>query len=87
MPTTRPRISPGWDRFFVLGGSSEGHYYANWFNDQGKKWVAGPDDYMTEVIQDQALDFIDERIKDGKQFFAYVAPHAPHCRATPPTYA
>ena len=30
-------ISPGWDWFFVLGGSDEGHFYQNWFNDQGTK--------------------------------------------------
>ena len=69
----------------MVGGSDEGHFYANWFNDQGKRWDAGADDYMTDLIQDRALAFIEAQIKADKQFFAYIAPHAPHTRATPPT--
>lgn len=80
-------ISPGWDRFFVLGGNDEGHFYHNWFNDQGARWNATQDDYMTDLIQDRALKFINDSIAADKQFFAYIAPHAPHTRATPPNYA
>ena len=43
-------VSPGWDRFFALGGTSEGHYYADWFNDQGKRYVATDDEYMTCLL-------------------------------------
>jgi N-acetylglucosamine-6-sulfatase len=38
---------------------------------------------MTEVIQDRALAFIEEKAVAKAPFFAYIAPHAPHTRATP----
>lgn len=76
-------ISPGWDRFFALGGASEGRYYADFFNDQGTRYNATRDEYMTDLIQDRALDFIEENAANGEPFFAYIAPHAPHVRATP----
>eukprot|EP00054_Salpingoeca_dolichothecata_P016564 m.97355 g.97355 ORF g.97355 m.97355 type:complete len:550 (-) comp22037_c0_seq4:83-1732(-) len=76
-------ISPGWDRFFVLGGQSEGHYYADWFCDQGKRYNATADEYMTTLIRDRAVEFLNESRDDDRPFFAYVAPHAPHTRATP----
>jgi hypothetical protein len=41
----RRYISPGWDRFFVLGGSSEGHHYSDWFNDQGQRFNASQRQY------------------------------------------
>eukprot|EP00038_Savillea_parva_P026063 m.51112 g.51112 ORF g.51112 m.51112 type:complete len:719 (+) comp7286_c0_seq1:47-2203(+) len=84
---TADYISPGWDRFFVLGGSSEGHYYADWFADQGQQFNAGQDDYMTDLIQDRAIAWIKEVAATPGPFFAYIAPHAPHTRATPPTWA
>eukprot|EP00041_Stephanoeca_diplocostata_P019717 m.428607 g.428607 ORF g.428607 m.428607 type:complete len:603 (+) comp21380_c1_seq4:98-1906(+) len=86
-------ISPGWDTFFALGGSSEGHYYNDWFNDQGHRFTAAPGQYMTALIQERAVAFIKnslqrtqgESAEDSARqpFFAYIAPHAPHTRATP----
>lgn len=76
-------ISPGWDRFFVLGGTSEGHYYADWFNDQGKRYTATGDEYMTDLISQRAQAFITENLVAQHPFFAYIAPHAPHTRASP----
>ena len=76
-------ISPGWDRFFALGGPDEGHFYGNWFNDGGVRYNASEGTYMTELIQERAIGFIQEQIAADRQFFAYVAPHAPHTRATP----
>ena len=71
------------DRFFVLGGQSEGHYYADWFNDDGKRYNAGVGEYMTDLIANRSLDWMHEQIAGNKSFFAYIAPHAPHTRATP----
>eukprot|EP00730_Choanoeca_flexa_P002376 TRINITY_DN11027_c0_g1_i9.p1 TRINITY_DN11027_c0_g1~~TRINITY_DN11027_c0_g1_i9.p1 ORF type:complete len:267 (+),score=42.99 TRINITY_DN11027_c0_g1_i9:789-1589(+) len=76
-------VSPGWDRFFALGGSSEGHYYSDWYCDQGKRYTAGPDEYMTQTISQRARAFMQDALQQNKPFFAYVAPHAPHTRATP----
>lgn len=76
-------ISPGWERFFVLGGSSEGHYYADWFNDQGHRFNATNKQYMTDLIAQQATEWLAAQLKANRRFFAYIAPHAPHVRATP----
>ena len=40
-------------------------------------------DYFTDVIREQAVDFINQRSKTGKPFFMYIAPPAPHRPATP----
>ena len=76
-------VSPGWDTFFALGGSDEGHFYNNWFNDGGRRFQAPPGAYMTDLIRERALAFVKGEIAAQRQFFAYVAPHAPHTRATP----
>eukprot|EP01046_Picozoa_sp_COSAG06_P003748 COSAG06_NODE_149_length_22026_cov_33.454782_24_plen_146_part_00 len=76
-------ISPGWDRFFVLGGASEGHYYSDWFNDQGSRFNATNAQYMTDLIAEQALKWLTTQLAAKRRFFAYIAPHAPHVRATP----
>ena len=76
-------ISPGWDRFFVLGGTSEGRYYTDWFNDQGKRYNATAGEYMTELIANRSLAWMGEQLAKEQPFFAYIAPHAPHTRATP----
>ena len=57
---------------------AHGHFYANWFSDDGVRWNASVDDYMTELIQDRALAFIGEQVRADRPFLAYIAPHAPH---------
>lgn len=84
---TATYISPGWDRFFALGGTSEGHYYSDWFSDQGTLFTASNTSYMTDLIQDRAIAWIKEMVATPQPFFAYIAPHAPHTRATPPNWA
>ena len=69
-------ISPGWDRLFVLGGTSEGHYYNDWFNDQGTRFNASQTQYMTTLIQAQSLRWLTEQLTTRKRYFAYIAPHA-----------
>jgi N-acetylglucosamine-6-sulfatase len=76
-------VSPGWDRFFVLGGQSEGHYYADWFNDDGRRYTAKSTEYMTDLIANRSIVWMSEQIAKKQPFFAYIAPHAPHTRATP----
>lgn len=56
-------ISPGWDTFFALGGTSEGHYYNDWFNDQGHRFTAVPGQYMTALIQERAVAFINKALQ------------------------
>ena len=76
-------VSPGWDRFFVLGGSSEGRFYGDWFADQGERYDATDEEYMTDLIANRSLAWMAEQLEARRPFFAYIAPHAPHTRATP----
>jgi hypothetical protein len=38
---------------------------------------------MTDLIQAQSLRWLTQQLTAKKRFFAYIAPHAPHVRATP----
>jgi len=71
-------MSPGWDRYFVLG--DECNYFGNWWADQGVKNKTDPDLYMTHAIGNTTIEWLRAA---PRPFFAYVAPHAPHHPATP----
>ena len=38
---------------------------------------------MTDLIQNRSLAWMGEQLVAERPFFAYIAPHAPHTRATP----
>ncbi|MCA1554045.1 MAG: sulfatase, partial [Chloroflexi bacterium] len=42
-----------------------------------------PEDCGTDAYGRKAIDFIQRMVKDGKPFFVYLAPYAPHGPATP----
>jgi N-acetylglucosamine-6-sulfatase len=76
------RVPDGWSDWFA---KSKG-FYLNWYaNDNGVTRHYGRDksDYQTDVLSRQTLQFIDQSVKTGKPFMAYVAPSAPHGPATP----
>ena len=59
---------PGWDEFHGFGNIV--YYDAD-------------GNYSTDVIRDQAKDFIDRQQGSSQPFFMYLAPVAPHTPATP----
>jgi N-acetylglucosamine-6-sulfatase len=72
-------IPPGWDRWFAFEGTG---YYNYKVNDDGVMRSFGdtPDDYSTDVLARQAVDFV----KQGNgPFFLYFAPYGPHGPAKP----
>jgi N-acetylglucosamine-6-sulfatase len=75
-------IPPGWDRWFGAGAFRYLDYDAN---DQGtiRHFGTGDSDYVTDVLGVKAKTFIRTSAAQGKPFFAYVAPIAPHEPATP----
>ena len=76
------RVPPGWDDWFAR---FQGHYF-NWYaNDNGVKRHYGTHarNYETDVLSNQAREFIDQSVNAGKPFMAYVAPPAPHSPYTP----
>ena len=77
--TTKP---PGWDDWFAFHQLT---YYNYDVNDNGiiRHYGSKSTDYSTDVLNTQVKEFIDASAAQGKPFFAYVAPKAPHSPATP----
>jgi N-acetylglucosamine-6-sulfatase len=75
-------VPPGWDRWFGAGAFRYFDYEAN---DQGtiRYFATSDSDYVTDVVGEKAKTFISTSAAQGKPFFAYVAPIAPHAPATP----
>ena len=74
-------VPPGWDKWFATSGE----YFDYNANDQGTMRHFGTDarDYRTDVESRETRTFIGSSVEQGKPFFAYVAPKAPHGPATP----
>lgn len=79
-------VPPGWDRWFAklnpLGTST---YYGYTIIDQNTTYVASDadTDYATDVLADQAVDFVRSAPAD-RPFFLAFTPSAPHAPITPP---
>lgn len=64
---------------------SELTYYNNTWNINGtiNETSDSPEDYMTSVIGNRSVEFIENSLIAKRPFFAYIGPHAPHYPATP----
>ena len=73
---------PGWDDWFAFKQLA---YYNYDVNDNGtiKHFGTSNSAYSTDVLKTQVNEFIGASAPQGKPFFAYVAPFAPHPPATP----
>src|SRR5829696_2147786 len=74
-------VPPGWDRWF----STWRGYFRYDANDQGtiRHFGTKASDYRTDVESRKTRKFIASSVTQGKPFFAYVAPKAPHPPSTP----
>jgi arylsulfatase A-like enzyme len=72
-------IPPGWDRWFATFHPSW-EYFDYDVNDNGTMRHFGrrDSDYQTDVLKRKTKAFIGASVTQGKPFFAYVAPLAPH---------
>lgn len=80
-----PLVPPGWDRWLVKQqGAQSTAYYDHVLLDQGFPLPRGraPEDYLTDVLADAAVDFIRAAPED-RPFFLMVTPTAPHRPWTP----
>jgi arylsulfatase A-like enzyme len=78
-------VPPGWTEWYSAAkGNAYGEYNYT-LNENGKLVEYGkkPEDYGTDVYARKTIDFIQRSAKEGKPFFAYVAPYAPHAPSTP----
>ncbi|MBI4260369.1 MAG: sulfatase-like hydrolase/transferase, partial [Actinobacteria bacterium] len=75
-------VQPGWDRWFAFEQFSDRTYagYYNYAVYDGAVRVehgTGPEDYSTDVLADEAVEFV-ETTPDGTPFLLYLSPFAPH---------
>lgn len=75
----------GFDHFFGFIGGASSYYDSNEEGQEGPRFVKDNQEYrlkegqyLTEVITDNALEFIDGQKNDNKPFFLYLAFNAPH---------
>ncbi len=75
-------VPPGWDRWFATGSFK---YFDYDVNDDGtiRHFGTTDGDYVTDVLKRHVKALIGTSAAQGKPFFAYVAPIAPHEPATP----
>jgi N-acetylglucosamine-6-sulfatase len=78
-------IPPGWTEWYsAIKGDPYGEFDYT-LNENGKQVEYGrqPDDYGTDVYVGKTLAFIQQSALEGKPFFVYLAPYAPHSPYTP----
>lgn len=78
-------IPPGWTEWYspIKGRAYSEFNYT--LNENGKPVAYGskPGDYGTDVYVRKTVDFIQRSTKEGKPFFVYLAPYAPHAPYVP----
>jgi arylsulfatase A-like enzyme len=72
------RVPPGWDDWFAFRPGAA--YYDYYINDNGtiKHFGTTAGAYSTDVLSRETQQFVGASVAEGKPFFAYVAPFAPH---------
>jgi N-acetylglucosamine-6-sulfatase len=78
-------IPPGWNEWYSAVKGNPYSEYNYTLNENGKQAAYGnkPQDYGTDVYVGKTVDFIKRASKEGKPFFIYLAPYAPHAPYTP----
>ncbi|MEX0990956.1 MAG: sulfatase [Actinomycetota bacterium] len=82
----QPFVPPGWDEWAAkMHGGIETVYFNYTLYGDGRQTYFGaePQDYMTDVLAEQAVGFIEDA-PGGRPFFLYYAPTAPHAPFVPP---
>ena len=78
-------IPAGWDEWIVpVDGAAYGGFNYT-LNDNGALVPHGnaPEDYLTDVLTEEARGFVARAAAEGEPFFLYLAPYAPHKPSTP----
>lgn len=78
-------VPPGWDQWYSPTTESAYTEYNYQLNVNGSlvQFGSAPQDYGTDVYARYALTFVRQAAQNGKPFFLYAAPFAPHLPATP----
>ncbi len=81
-------VPPGWDAWYgkFQTGPNIGDYFGYKLNENGREVAYGsqPSDYLTDVLVEKAVAFIQSAAGDRtRPFFLYFAPYAPHAEGVP----
>ncbi|MEW6738134.1 MAG: sulfatase [Acidobacteriota bacterium] len=90
-------IPPGWNQWYAWINNEEplnssdpdedapSHYFNYKLNENGKIVFYGnnPEDYLTDVQAQKALNFLQHAAGNNKPFFLHLSVHAPHTPAIP----
>jgi len=81
-------VPPGWDIWYgkFERGPDIGDYFDYKLNENGREAAHGkdPSDYLTDVLVEKAVAFIQSAAGDRRQpIFLYFAPYAPHAEGAP----
>ncbi len=79
---TNTYIPPGWDRWFAVDTGSFYNYEATTTTGP-RKFGKAPEDYIAEVLKNEAISFVSEAAAGGTPFFLYLSFTAPHGPAKP----
>lgn len=88
-PACKHQPIPGIDDYLLMCNSDR-YFNVSLRNSSGDGYFSGfqPQDYLTAIVGNASVKFIEKSLQSGKPFFAYIGPHAPHYPATPaPWYA
>jgi N-acetylglucosamine-6-sulfatase len=81
-------VPPGWNEWDVAGWGYPEYDYAMNVNGTVEHYGDQPADYLTDVIANKGVDFINQSAGSGQPFFLELASFAPHWPYTPaPRYA
>ncbi len=81
-------LERGFDRFHGFLGDMMDDYYHhrrhgnNYMRDDGR--TISPQGHATDLFSRWAIDYLDERRRDGRRFFLYLSYNAPHTPIQPP---
>ncbi len=83
----REYVPQGWDEWFspARGKPYTGFDYTLNINGTLIPFGSQPEDYLMDVLSQQAGDFLQESAMDQKPFFMFMAPYQPHEPAQPAT--
>ncbi|XP_043505597.1 N-acetylglucosamine-6-sulfatase-like [Polistes fuscatus] len=76
-------IPPGWDWWAGLVGNSKYYDYTLSINGTRKRYGDKPEDYLTDVINDIAMEFLNQYNSNNNPFLMVLSPPAPHAPFTP----
>ncbi|XP_051174847.1 N-acetylglucosamine-6-sulfatase-like [Leptopilina boulardi] len=76
------RKPPGWDHWYALIGNSKYYNYSLSINGTKRKYGNQPEDYLTDVIKQYAIDFINIQ-SNNTPFLMVLAPPAAHSPFNP----